>query len=132
MVTLYVPLDVNYFEDDKIIRAGPLAELLYVRSLAFAKRNGSDGRITLEQLRYITDGIPNRHRYVTRLTQVGLWEVNGDGWYIAAWLKRNPKAAEVHQVRSRAGLAGNHRRWHVGPDGVPSHTCELCRDERMA
>jgi hypothetical protein len=112
-------------------RIHPLAELLYVRSLAFVKRSGTDGRIAANQLSAISPRIAGASRLARRLVDAELWSPNGDGWYVTAWLKRNPKTAEIHGVRSHAGLTGNHRRWHVGPDGVPSHRCELCRDERL-
>ena len=47
MSGLFVPLDVEYDSDDKMIEAGPMAELLYVRGMAFAKRTGSDGNIRM-------------------------------------------------------------------------------------
>ena len=41
--SVYVPLDVNYMRDPKIRRAGPDAELLYLRALAYA-RERAQGR----------------------------------------------------------------------------------------
>ena len=54
MSGLFVPLDVDYADDPKIIEAGPLAELLFVRGLAFCKQQLSDGHIARSQLSRMT------------------------------------------------------------------------------
>ena len=126
MPGLYVPLYVNYADDDKIIEAGPMAELLYVRGLAFVKAMGSDGVITKNQLKRISVRLPRPGQLADRLVEVGLWERNGSGWYIVAWLKRNASAAQIAEAKSVAGVLGNHRRWHLPPDGTPKSECEHC------
>jgi hypothetical protein len=132
MAGLFIPLDVNYADDSKIIDAGPLAELLFVRSLAFAKRSGSDGHISTGQLSTIAARIPQRQRHTQRLLEVGLWEQNGAGLLIRAWAKRNPPAAVIAEQKSTAGIIGNHRRWHLGSDGTPNPGCEICVAEHLA
>ncbi len=132
MPGLFVPLDVNYADDDKIVEAGPMAELLYVRSLAFAKRDRHDGHIRDGQLPIVGARIPRQRQLVDRLVDVGLWERNGSGLYIAAWLKRNLPAEQVTAKKSAAGARGNHVRWHLPPDGEPSADCEHCRKEGIA
>ena len=131
MARLFVPLDVSYFEDPKIIAAGAVAELVYVRSLAFAKRHRSDGRIARNQLAYVTRGTRRPHDVVRRLTQVGLWTSNGDGWYITAWQRHNPPADELHNTKSKAGTLGNHTRWHTGFDGEPNPDCTHCHEQGL-
>jgi hypothetical protein len=132
MTGLYVPLKVGYADDAKIIAAGPMAELLYVRSLAFIKRTeGSDGRIAANQLPAISLRIAGASRLARRLVDVGLWERNGDGWYITAWLRHNPATAELQKAKSDAGTLGNHSRWHLGPTGVPKVECVHCREEGL-
>jgi len=126
MPGLYVPLDVNYADDDKIIAAGPLGELLYVRALAFVKRADADGHIRANQLPAIALRIPRWRQHADRLVELGLWEVDGDGWFISAWFKRNQAASELHHAKSEAGLIGNHRRWHLLPTGNPSPDCKFC------
>ena len=49
MTGLFVPLDVNYYEDSKIRQVGPMAELLYVRSLAFVKRPAATEHSPMQQ-----------------------------------------------------------------------------------
>lgn len=47
----YVPLSVNYSEDDRVLDAGPIAELVWVRCLALAGRLWQqDGFLTARQL----------------------------------------------------------------------------------
>jgi hypothetical protein len=131
MAGLFVPLLVGYAEDDKIIAAGPMAELLYVRSLAFAKREGKDGRITDNQLAIFSLRIPGARRHADRLVELGLWERNGNGWYVASWLRHNRAADEIAQAKSAAGNLGNHNRWHLGARGVPKVDCDLCLEQGL-
>jgi hypothetical protein len=133
MAGLYVALDVNYADDDKVIAAGPMAELLFVRSLAFAKRDRHDGRITDGQVRDVISARIPRHRLaVDRLVDVGLWERNGSGFYVSAWLKRNLPVVELDGKKAAAGVLGNHTRWHLGPDAHPSPECSHCVKEGLA
>jgi hypothetical protein len=131
MAGLYVPLTVWYADDDKIIDAGPMGELLYVRSLAFAKRVKKDGWIAVNQLSKFADRIPNARRHAEHLVELGLWERNGNGWYVVAWLRHNSSAEEISKKKSAAGSLGNHDRWHLGPDGVPKAECVHCREEGL-
>lgn len=126
MAGLYVPLDVELASDDKMIAAGPMAELLYIRALAFAKRTMSDGHIRRNQLPLVAARIPRHRLHVQRLVELGAWKVTDDGWYIVAWRKWNRAMAELAAAKSEAGVAGNHRRWHAGKGGRPSPDCPLC------
>lgn len=134
MSGLFIALDVEYDSDDKIIEAGPLAELLYVRSLTFAKRKLNDGRLKVSQLSVVGARIPNAAKHAARLVEVGLWAATDDGWIIVAWSKRNRSSTDVQvqrEIASEAGERGNHERWHLGPDGKPSPKCRLCRETRI-
>ena len=126
MPGLFVPLDVNYFEDTKIIRAGPYAELLYIRSLVFCKRTGTDGAFTVQQRRIFGAGLRRLNVTTASLVEHKLWEPIDDGWYITAWLRHNSPVSEIRSARREAGLLGNHRRWHLPPDGTPSPDCKYC------
>lgn len=129
MSGLYVPLDVEFDSDDKLILAGPMAELLYIRSLAFAKRTMSNGDITNAQLVVIGRGIPNAKKHAKKLEDVGAWRTTTTGWHIAAWLKRNKSVdaiATEREVKKAASVKANHERWHVGDTGKPSALCPLC------
>jgi hypothetical protein len=128
MPGLHVQLDVEYANDPKMIDAGPLAELLYVRSLCFAKRTMRNGHITRSQLRAISLGIPSASRHAERLCEVGAWEKTDDGWRITAWLRRNKSAERIARetaAKRLKSLMGNHERWHV-KEAKFDPTCELC------
>jgi hypothetical protein len=127
-VSLYVPLDTDYYHDPRIIDAGPMAELLYVRSLCLAKRAEKDGFIAASQLRVIGSGLSRPRDLAARLCAVGAWEAQENGWVITAWLKRNKSAAQLaHQKEAQRmkSLMGNHERWHAQA-GKYDPTCELC------
>lgn len=104
---LHVQLDVNYADDPKIIDAGEKAELLYVRCLAFCKKNWeADGFITDGQLSRAGAGLTGIPGRAKRLCAVGLLERaeddllgGGQGYRVVAWLKRNPSANEIRASR---------------------------------
>jgi hypothetical protein len=132
MVGLHVQLDVEYASDDKLIEAGPMAELLYVRGLCFAKRTLTDGRITHGQLSAVAIGIPSPVKHARRLVEVGAWRATTTGYQIVSWLKRNKSAATVRAEADRKtkdSIAKNHKRWHVD-EAKTSPTCPLCYPER--
>ena len=64
MARLYVPLDVEFATNDRILAAGPLASYLYVCSLAHAKRQGDrdrrEGFVNAGALRVLTIGFPGK------------------------------------------------------------------------
>ena len=127
-MALHVQLDVEYASDPKIIDAGPMAELLYVRALCFAKKRPDDGRLTRSQLTRFAAGIPSPMRHAAKLVEVGAWVETPDGWQIAAWLKRNKSAERIARdtaAKRLKSLMGNHERWHV-KEGKFDPTCELC------
>lgn len=129
---LYVPLDVDYAADEKVLAAGPMAELLYVRSLAFAKRTLSDGLIRTAQLPLVGINIPNLARCSDKLVEVGLWVFADDGWLIVGWTKRNKSAQTVRSESEQKRLASqkaNHDRWHS--DGKVSARCPFCDPIRI-
>jgi hypothetical protein len=128
MARFYVPLDVNYQMDDKILSAGVLAECIYVRALAYSKRATTEGRIRRAHLRILGAGIRRAEEQVRLLVQVGLWEETDDGWYIVGWLNHNLSndALTEEKARKRAlSIAGNHKRHHVAR-GIKDDDCELC------
>lgn len=105
---LHVKLAADYFDDDDIIDAGEKAELLYVRGLAFCKRNWeTDGFISDGQLtRVVGAGLTTVQARAKKLVQVGLWareepDLLGSsrGYRVVGWLKWNPSAAEIEAHR---------------------------------
>lgn len=128
---IYVPLDVNYLRDPKIRKAGPDAELLYLRGLAHAKGGSTDGHIAEFDLPVVAVGLTRIPQRVKALVANGLWEREDEGWYIAGWRKwnkTNRQLAEDKEAKRRGAEKTNHARYHVGPDGDFNPTCSLCRD----
>lgn len=126
---LYVPLDVEFATDPKILDAGPLAAYLYVCSLAYCKRSDEAGNIHRSQLRVLALGLPGRaQQYADTLVKVGLWAETPEGWEIPSWLKHNlsPDQLEDRKATAKAkSELGNHRRHHE-QKGVRVADCSHC------
>lgn len=124
----FVPLSVSYRENDRMLGVEPLAELLFVRGLAFAKEKFSDGFIGERQLRLLAHDLlmtysVDMDSLVKQLVDVGLWEPVPGGWVVEGWADWNTIDA------SRAGLLGNHERWHVRR-GLIDEACDWCLADR--
>lgn len=122
---LYVPLDVNWPDDDPVIEVGLDGAGLHAIILCLAKRSQRDGWVGRRSLnRYdATDEL------VGRLTDAGLIETDPDGRVRpVGWLKWNPTQEAIaakKEAKRRAGLRGNHKRWHDGDFA----SCDLCHDD---
>lgn len=128
---LYVPLDAEYAADPKILRVGPMGELLFVRSLAFAKRQMEDGYIDAAHLDSLALKLPKPAALVAALVRERLWSEVEGGWVITSWSKWNPSRAAIEEKRRKkqeAAAKGNHARWH----GVGNwdDECDYCIAER--
>lgn len=129
MSGLYVQLDAEYMHDPKIMRAGALAELVYVRALTLSKRLLSDGNIDEVHLPLLCIGLPGKpSAHALSLVRNGLWTETAAGWHIVAWEKRNKSSDEIVVQKERkkeAGRRGNHQRWHVD-QGIVDPKCAFC------
>jgi hypothetical protein len=106
MARLYVPVDVNFPDDPKIVEAGPDAEHLYLRGLLLAKRIGGDGVLARGHLyrlcgdfACILSGDTNPDDLAKALVAADLWRETDGGWQITAWLVHNPSDAEISSQR---------------------------------
>lgn len=119
----YVPMDVNYADDPRVISAGEPAEVLFIRALCVAKRTMSDGFVDKVQL--VRFGLADIDDRVARLVDVGLWDPvilddGGDGttgeiagYQVRSWLKWNASAEQIEEksvARAKAGKKGGQRR----------------------
>ena len=126
---LFVPLDVEFPTDDKIITAGPLASYLYICGLAYAKRSGKEGFIHATQVRFLAPGLTKPDSHAQTLEIVGLWESTEGGWNVAAWARHNlsgDQLAERKKAQRDRAIAANHARHHVAK-GVKESDCDLCQ-----
>ncbi len=101
---LYLPLDVDFFRDEAVTaarEASPWAELLFVHLCCEAKDRETDGRISPSIAAVAL--VPNWRKWITVLVDVGLLVVDGDGWLIRSFTKKNLSAAQI--AERRAGTA---------------------------
>lgn len=124
---LYLPVDVEFMEDDKIAEAGEAAGWLYLALCLRSKQLASDGYLTARQVERlpVTDTRPR----LEALLAVGLVEAVEDNRVrVVAWERHNPTAAAITEKSKKkaAGAAlGNHRRWHEAKN-VSDPSCDHC------
>lgn len=99
---LYVPLDVNYVTDEGIRRAGPAAELLYIRGLTYSKRTQSDGFLPDYDMPVISVGLPQVKESIEALVDRELWLATDGGWQIRSWRRWNEAHQDAADKRKRA------------------------------
>jgi len=126
--SVYVPLDANYLRDPRIRRAGPDAELLYLRGLAYAKAGETDGMVYEFDLEMVAIGlnkVPNR---VAALIREKAWEEREEGWFITGWFNWNDpvdKLREQKRKRAEGAAKTNHKR-HVDNGHPFVGSCPVC------
>lgn len=81
-MTLFVQLATSLPDDPRLIEAGPMAELVYYRSIMRCRDALSNGVIHRARLVRWFDGIPRVERQLNALVDVGLLEMHDDGWCI--------------------------------------------------
>lgn len=133
---MYVPLDVNFPDDDRIAEIGLAATGLYAQALCIAKRLQRDGLVPQRALTRLLDD-PYETGPLDALESVGLIEkvqVNADDagshagrimYRICGWSKHNASDAQ----KSDRGRHLAHQRHHV-KTGNPNPSCELCFPEK--
>ena len=87
---LYVPLDVGFFDDEKIVAAGEKAGWLYLTMLTKAKLLDTDGVLTKGQIAKL--GITNWLPRLKALLETGAvveLPMARDTYAIAAWYRWN-------------------------------------------
>lgn len=104
---MFIKLRCDYYVDPKIIDVGPNAELLYVRSICFAKQYLSDGVIRKNQLPLIAFGLEDVTNLISMLTRQPddgtrpLWQEHPNGWIISAYLDHNDSKIAVEALQER-------------------------------
>lgn len=119
-MSLYVKLSTAFPDDPKIIDAGPLAELLYIRCILKCRENLSDGVIDRRRLPRWAAGVTARPTVLAkRLVDVGLWVEHPDGWAMPQWTDE----AQRREVRRRRWRVYQCRHEVFERDG---HQCVEC------
>jgi hypothetical protein len=126
-MALYAKIDVAFARDPDLVGL-PLARLMYVQCLLYARENLTDGAIDSRLLSFVAVDIQRPRRHMDALVKAGKLEETPDGWRIPGhvWRKFNPTKDEVAAIiaaKGEAGALGNHRRWHRTE---PSPDCRYC------
>ena len=120
----FAQIDVNYFEDDRILEAGD-AWQLHLAAVFACKRAMTDGTITRRQLaRVAPESLTDIAGAIDKLLGVGLFEDTGEVIIIRSWHRWNDSTEEIEGM-SKKGLEGNHVRWHVRRNLVDPQ-CQFC------
>jgi len=127
----YVPLSVDFFGDDKVIELTPLARLEYAACLVIAKRQESDGSVTLAQVRREQPDVPDHQGLLAELVDSGLLSWDGGNTYaIVAWLEWNKSVEELagmRQAKASAGKIGGKRSGEARSALRPKHSASPVR-----
>lgn len=106
MAGRYVPLSVNFFGDNRVVELPPLARLVFIAGLVIAKREESDGRLTLGQVRRECFDF-DVESLVNELVASGLWAREGEGVFtVPSWLKWNRSKDWIDGLRAARVKAG--------------------------
>lgn len=84
---IYVPLDVSFFDDDKIIDVGEKSGWLFLNMMTRAKALDSDGELSIGQMSRL--GISDWKKRITALIDAELIELRDDVYCITSWLQWN-------------------------------------------
>lgn len=120
---LFVLVDAHYRDDVRFLGLGNLlAELLYLRALAWSKAQNTDGRVPRVALeRRLADDYPSSRRpdeLAAELVDAGLWEVTDDGWRVPPerWARWQTTAEEQEDKRAaEAERKARYRARQAGP-----------------
>lgn len=121
--TLWAKLAMAYYDDPKFTNVEPLAELLYVRGISFAKGENTGYLSRKSALRLASD-LDDPAKLIDQLCEAGLW-ADGDegGFVITNWQEWQEDAGKIEAKREK-GLAALHRR-HSAEN--PAAGCRLCQ-----
>lgn len=96
----YVPLDVEFFDNERVLVAGEKAAYLYLAMCCRAKKLLSDGILSVLQVERLQ--VPGWKRRMADLIDAGLVVLLDDGRYvIIGWLERNLSAQQVESLRRK-------------------------------
>lgn len=123
----FVPLDLNLPRDPAIRRAGPDAELLFIRGLIYLKQSDLDGVIPEFDIDVVSVGLRNVRRAVDSLVAQGLWEKRPGGWHVRSWLKWNLSQAEQADKKQKARIGALKTNHSQGRHEEPNEECPLCQ-----
>lgn len=127
---IYLPLDIEFFDNDRVIRAGEKAGWLFIAMCCRAKRLLSDGVLSEQQIDRLH--IAGWRRRLDTLIEVGLVIPTDDGRFlILGWLERNMSAEQVEAARARDRVRKDSARNTTGVRADPREVEEKTREEEV-
>lgn len=100
----WAKFDDAFWSHPKVVRAGNEAVGAFVRMVCYCSQYLTDGAVPAATAREIT-----RPKVLERLVEVGLLEVDGDGFRVHGYLERNPSRLQVEA--ERAAKTQRQNRW---------------------
>ena len=130
---LFVPLDVNFFDDPRVVGLPIEARDLFLQILCLSKRTMSDGMVTIEQSRRLST---NADALLPHLTDVVLLEANHEAktYQVVAWGQWNEEAnsiSERSKIRAEAGRKGGITSGLVRRGELPSKQIEANASSKL-
>lgn len=119
MAGLFIKLDCDYWDHPKVVQAGVMAGVLYLRMTAYAMQHTTDGYVPAAQLPRFA--LPNTGKLTGSLAAVGLIEAADGGWLIPGYAERYLSAADLErrrQVNAENGRKGGRPRTQQKPKSV--------------
>lgn len=112
----WLKLDDGFVEHPRVDPLSHKAFRLHVTAMCLSARKLTDGYVSEKDAKLCRTqaGVPVAT--VAELEESGLWERNGDGWYIRDYLDYNPSAEQVKAERARAAERMRHVRANVRPN----------------
>lgn len=127
----WVKMSDDYYDNPKLAAAGPLAELLWARSIAWSNRNKQNGKVPRATARslgaFAEDFGSTWQLLAAALETANLWHPIGEGWEIHDYLDYQRSAAQIRELteaRSEAGRKGAEGRWGSEVGVVPAEPVE--------
>lgn len=120
----FLPLDVNYFDDPKVVELSDGSVLLDVKAMLLMKRTHSDGQITRRQLEREASIGGDIGAMIAELIGCGLYVDAGSHLQRGGWHGWNDPASDV-EAMAKGGKYGNHVKWHVNK-GKVNPSCPFC------
>lgn len=127
---LYLPLDVNFWDDPRIVRAGEKSAVLYLAMCLACKRLNQDGRLEALQIdRLHVSGW--RARLAPLLQEQLVLDLDDGAYTIASWLQHNDPAHVIAQRRADDAARKRGQTPHgIRTDSSPTPSVERSREKK--
>lgn len=102
----WVKLDDQFFLNPKSVGAGKDGRELYLAGLCYCASQLTDGFIATNALPLVAASAGVKISQARVLERVGLWEEGIGGFWIHDYLKYNPTAKSVRELRAKKAEAG--------------------------